>query len=423
MDENIISTEAQMEIGETRDSEQQSLNDATFEPESFVEQTGDYGQSEAVQNDFGTVVDNTIAMQDSSHETSADIPSTAADSISEGQSEETARDPLSGKGGENPENPTGSEGNNEAAIDPAAAGETQTEGISDNEVVGWEAGHIPSSEIDGNDPIYEMDQNSANAGKDINEDTNQSEGPTGAIDPQRIGDEQLPEELKGPGGMGVGVDGNKKPGTFPSSKGGGNKKPGTVPSSKGGVLQTPYGGGTKGKGKEKEPTTESWSLGSSNKGVYEHEQHGRSSNSCAFTISRVKELVSMNKNSTGIVECSNGQVYNIYHKGNLIDGETATPYTGMTGGSGEDFDPDKPIGGLDGDSGKIHPIFGYGGGGSDDDSGGTPGDKDGDDDSGKFLADGTLSGGDGFFDPSDLDYYTPTGHEANARSRQAARGR
>ena len=129
----------------------------------------------------------------------------------------------------------------------------------------------------------------------------------------------------------------------------------------------------------------------------------------------------MNKDSTGVVECSDGTVVTIRHKGNLIDGDSGTPYTGMTGGSG-DPDPETPVGGPDGDSGRLHPIFGYGGGS--DDSGGTPGDKDGDDDSGKFLQDGTLSGGDGggFIDPGDLDYYTPTGQEANVQNFRDARG-
>ena len=77
------------------------------------------------------------------------------------------------------------------------------------------------------------------------------------------------------------------------------------------------------------------------------------------------------------------------------------PYTGSSGGGG-DPEPDRPEGGPDLDSGKIFPV--YGKGGSKDSGGATPGDKDGDDDSGKFLADGELSGGDGGFDPGDLDY-------------------
>lgn len=35
----------------------QKLDDATFEPRSLIEQTGDYGQSEAIQNTFSGMMD------------------------------------------------------------------------------------------------------------------------------------------------------------------------------------------------------------------------------------------------------------------------------------------------------------------------------------------------------------------------------
>ncbi|NQU30936.1 MAG: hypothetical protein HQ525_09750 [Anaerolineae bacterium] len=82
------------------------------------------------------------------------------------------------------------------------------------------------------------------------------------------------------------------------------------------------------------------------------------------------------------------------------------PYTGSSSG-GEKPNPDEPQGGLDRESGKVFPVI-PGGGGRGDTGGRTPGDKDGDDDSGKFLGDPDLGGG--YWtnkDPGDLDYYTP----------------
>ena len=88
--------------------------------------------------------------------------------------------------------------------------------------------------------------------------------------------------------------------------------------------------------------------------------------------------------------------------GQTFDGDTGMPYTGSHGG-GENPDPDEPVGGIDREAGAFFPVYGKGGGS--DSSGSTPGDKDGDDDSGKFLADGELSGDDdGTLDPGDLDY-------------------
>ena len=47
--ENIISNESQIESGENLDAEKEKLDEATNEPRSFVEQNGDYEQSEAIQ--------------------------------------------------------------------------------------------------------------------------------------------------------------------------------------------------------------------------------------------------------------------------------------------------------------------------------------------------------------------------------------
>ena len=47
--ENIFSNEGQLESGESRDAEKEKLDDATHEPRSFVEQSGDYQQAEDIQ--------------------------------------------------------------------------------------------------------------------------------------------------------------------------------------------------------------------------------------------------------------------------------------------------------------------------------------------------------------------------------------
>ena len=57
MDDLTISTESQFETGESRGVEQQSLNDATYEPSMLVENNGDYEKSEFVQNNFETLVE------------------------------------------------------------------------------------------------------------------------------------------------------------------------------------------------------------------------------------------------------------------------------------------------------------------------------------------------------------------------------
>jgi hypothetical protein len=42
----------------TENTQRRKLNDATFEPRSLIEQTGDYEQSETIQNTFGGLMDN-----------------------------------------------------------------------------------------------------------------------------------------------------------------------------------------------------------------------------------------------------------------------------------------------------------------------------------------------------------------------------
>jgi hypothetical protein len=53
----------------------QKLDDATFEPRAYVEQTGDYKQSEAIQRDFTATVNNSMASAgDATGDTSGSRP-------------------------------------------------------------------------------------------------------------------------------------------------------------------------------------------------------------------------------------------------------------------------------------------------------------------------------------------------------------
>ena len=398
MPENTNPIESQIESGESRGSEQQSLNDATFEPQSFVEQTSDYKQSEAVQQNFETLVGNTTAT-----ENTADIPATAKDEVSDGKSKGTAKDPLTGKGGESQSGSSGGESSDNPVMDQTAEDKTPVVEISDSKKVGHGPGtEVPPSEIDGNDPVYEMDTENPDPAGAVNEIPAQPVGNSSDIGPQRLGDDQLPEELKGPLGMGV--------------RGSGNKKPGTVPKSGGGPPVGQHGSGSRGKG----PATKNVTTGYTKDGEYFHSDHGGSSQDCGVTVSKTQDLINLHgKNHTAVVECTDGSTYFLSSKGNTFDGDQPMPYTGNWGG-GEKPNPDEPQGGLDRESGKVFPVIPKGGGGGDT-GGRTPGDKDGDDDSGKFLGNPDLGGG--YWtnkDPGDLDYYTPDMLE-NALAKKQAR--
>jgi len=375
MDENIIPTEDQIESGESRGAEQESLDDATFEPGAHVEQTGDYEQSEAVQTAFEIVINQ----QESTPE------SVPAENISDGKSEGTFKDPLTGKGGDDHGSSSGSKSSDEPVMDHTAEGEQPANAISDSKAAGKEPVGIPPSDIDGNEPVYEMDPDASGSGKEFNEGTNKPAGNTGGIDPQRLGKENLPEGRLYPQ-AGPGMKGPKS----------GGKKPGTPPKSGGGPPVGGFGSGSKG-------NTADDILSDAEKRYKEKKDPNREWLR-EYRGDDIKELNEASYYLLSPIHTSGSQ------KSYPIDGDTPMPYTGSFGG-GEDPDPKEPVGGVGGDSGKFHPIFGVGGGS--DSSGGTPGDKDGDDDSGKFLQDGTMGGGGGgMVDPGDLDYYTPTNLEA-----------
>ncbi len=378
------------EVGEaTERVEEQTLEDATHDPGARVEQTGDYGQAEAVEGALTEAVEN-VKQQAISPETQPES------GVKPDEPESQAGDPLTGKGygQQSQDSNEGSESEDLAMADTSSAGgeagaQVQTEGVSDTQAVGQGTGDrdVDPGQIDGNEPVTQMDGQEYDPSGAIGEGVAEPQEGTGQVDPQRVGNGQLPEELLTPQGA-PGMQG---------SKGGGKKTPGTPPKSGGGPPTGHHGGGGKGEG-------DGWHSYDSTEGKwlrFKSEDSG--------TPGTVVE-----PDGQGVwKQASNGDwayyTYDEYQvvdpenppQGDPIEGDTPMPYTGSHGG-GENPDPDEPVGGLDHEAGAFFPVYGKGSG--KDSGGGTPGDKDGDDDSGKFLSDGELSGDGGMLDPGDLDY-------------------
>ncbi|MBN1305906.1 MAG: hypothetical protein JXA13_15835 [Anaerolineales bacterium] len=384
MEENIISNENHLESEEGRGAEQQSLNDATFEPRSYIEQTGAYETSEAVQKDLEIVIENTIEAQ-----SEKGIPTANKNGINDGKPDTTIKDPLTGKGGEKQGNSSGNQSSDDSLMVLAEQCEPAAGEVSYSKSVGREPGkpgEVPASEIDGNEPTYKWSDTEGDPSQDISERDNQVNDKTEGVGPQRLGNDKLPNVMLFPQegtGMKGPKSGGKKPGSGSSTSGGGPNVHGYGSGSKGNSSGYHDHTSTEGRYLFMQMVfdgTPGYVMEKDGNGVWAFEEDG-------FHYYEDFEIVTL--------------------AGQTLDGDTGMPYTGSSGG-GEDPDPKKPIGGLDGDSGKINPVVGKGGGGNTGGSG-TPGDKDGDDDSGKFLADGTMGGGGGgMVDPGDLDYYTPT---------------
>ncbi len=69
----------------TENINQRKLDDATFEPKSYLEQTGDYKQSEAIQNAVVGMVDNAVAQAD----TVADVSTRSSGQADADKTEQT----------------------------------------------------------------------------------------------------------------------------------------------------------------------------------------------------------------------------------------------------------------------------------------------------------------------------------------------
>ncbi|MBN1438562.1 MAG: hypothetical protein JW929_04055 [Anaerolineales bacterium] len=63
MNENRNPIESQPESGEVRSAEQQALDDATFESDTHIEQTGDFQQAEAIQNTSTALAKPSVAVE------------------------------------------------------------------------------------------------------------------------------------------------------------------------------------------------------------------------------------------------------------------------------------------------------------------------------------------------------------------------
>ncbi|MBN2387080.1 MAG: hypothetical protein JXB85_08670 [Anaerolineales bacterium] len=389
------------ETGEGSNLEQQSLDDATLDPRAHIEQTGNYQQAEAIQITLETTAEN------ASTASGAAIPA-ATGEIDEPGQDRTAKDPLTGKGGDHPPSDSDSPDSMLAADlsagDPTEIMATPQAPLETVDPDPGSAGADAAS-IDGNEPIYRMDPDTSEAEKEIGRGTGKPADKVGQIGPQRI-DAQLPDAKNLPLGM---------------EKGGSQKAPGASGGTSGGGPPVKSPGGSKGQGSEK-----------GSKGT-----EGEGFHSVTGAIGRWLWIKSQ-ESGKNYVEEPDGKGIWVQDKdgdwwyqetdeeeapaekgppqGDPIDGDFSMPYTGSSSG-GSKPDPQEPVGGPDLESGHFAPV--YGKGGSSKGGAGTPGDKDGDDDSGKFLESDKHHGG-GMVDPGDLDYYTPNAKE---QTRDKPRGK
>jgi len=360
-----------------------------------VEQTQGYEQSEGVEGALTEAMSNMEA-------TVAARPEVAGTPEAP---ESQAQDPLTGKGyGEQSQSPGDDTGEEEPQM-AKPYGEsldtsTRADAVSDFQPVGQDLSDkdIDTGHIDGNEPVYEMDDQTSGNGQDLGKGDAPLSEKVGGISPQRLGPENMPQEKQVP--YGVGKNGMLFPDGGKGLPGSGKGMPGGGSGTSGGSLPVGgRGGGSVGKGGGH---TEKSDLG------------------------RWLTMKSMENETPGYVPEPDGNGYWVQDKngdwhyqevdheeapaekppqGDPIDGDQPMPYTGgAPAAGGGNPDPDEPVGGLDSDSGKVFPVYGKGTGGKK--GGRTPGDKDGDDDSGHFLGDPNLSGDvdTASPDPGDLDY-------------------
>jgi hypothetical protein len=391
-------TEEIVETVEVVDAvEDVSLHEATEDPGARVEHQ-DISQAEAVEAELTVVMDDTGASTSSQ----PDVQATPDEPQSQ------ARDPLTGKGygGQNQSQGSETEEEEYTVAEPLDEADTPQvqgtfTGTVDQEAEDLEADDMKADPhlIDGNDRVYQVGDESGDVKGAIGTDNGFNEDLTGDLDQQRLGPENLPDKGRIP--VGMGPNGALYPGggKMPGGKGG---FPGGSKTNGGGPPVGNYGGGSKGNGGKK----------GSGKVTYWGENDGMSF-SGSSNDSCEKETVKQSKRSeittdgNVIVDCGDGTQYQLYwenggdievsKRGMTLDGDQPMPYTGNWS-SGEDPDPKTPIGGLDREAGKVYSVLG---GGSSKTGGKTPGDKDGEDDSGKFLGDPNLSGDDWVPPPDD----------------------
>ena len=375
--------------------ERLELDEATIEPAARVERSQEIEEAEVIE----TLLTETMSTTESGIASQPEITGNVD------QPESQAQDPLTGKGyGEQSQSKNNdSDEDQPEMVQPADTIENTSTNIgrvSDTQTSGQapESTSMDPGLIDGNEPSYEMDNEASGSG-DIGEGADQLSDNVQTVDPQRLGTENLPDDKQIP--FGEGPDGILVPGGGVGFPGGGREIPSGGSSSSGGGL--PVGG---------------------RGGGFVGKEEGDGFHSGKGEIGRWLELKSMKDGTPGSVtepdgagvwvQDKNGDWY--YYEmvldddapakkppqGDPMDGDTPMPYTG--GSSGGDADPGgrEPIGGPDREGGHFVPVVPQGGG-SGDSGGQTPGDKDGEDDSGRFLGDPNLSGSDDYVPPPDDD--------------------
>jgi len=396
-------------------AEEQAIEDATHDPGVRVEETQDFAQAEAVEvevTEAMTEAESEITME---AEESIDVDnpeSNPGDMDGQAKPDEPqaqVQDPLTGKGyGGQTQEPSGESGSDDfvlaETLDEVYDPQVQAEGLKSTQEAGRQAegNDVDPGLIDGNDPVYQVDGESAVVGSAVGTQDGINQDATGEFDPQRLGPENLPQNERLP--VGFGPNGALFPGGAKGFPGGQGGPPQGSSTNGGGPPVGNYGSGSKGNGGKKgKGKVTYWGV---NDGM---SFEGSSNDSCDKETVKQSKRSEITDNGNVIIDCGNGTQYQLYwenggdievsKRGLTLDGGTPMPYTGNWSW-GEDPDPDTPIGGLDREAGKVFPVIA--GGGSD--SGGkTPGDKDGEDDSGKFLGDPNLSGSDDYVPPPDDD--------------------
>lgn len=415
----IIDTAEAAEVTEAVEieavTEEQVIEDATHDPGVRVEETQDFAQAEAVEVEVTEAMAEVESDASTEAEESIDLETPESNSGDlDGQAkpdepQAQVQDPLTGKGyGGQTQEPSDESGSDEFVLaetlgepdDP----QVQVEGLTATDDVGQEANNkdVDPGLIDGNEPGYQFDGESSDVGSSIGVEEGFNQDVTGELEPQRLGPENLPQNERLP--VGFGPNGALFPGGakgFPGGKGG---PPQGSSTNGGGPPVGNYGGGSKGNGGKKgKGKVTYWGV---NDGM---SFEGSSNDSCDKETVKQSKRSEITDNGNVIIDCGNGTQYQLYwenggdievsKRGLTLDGGTPMPYTGNWSW-GEDPDPDTPIGGLDREAGKVFPVIA---GGGSDGGGKTPGDKDGDDDSGHFLGDPNLSGSDDYVPPPDDD--------------------
>jgi hypothetical protein len=449
MDEIILQPENTPETGESRSSEKQSLDEATFDPRAHVERSGNYKQSETIQAAFEAVAPKQKDEAADVGATPLPIPKPEAearlaveqDESLAGQQPKASEGPFekaSDEGGDDGKDatpinlPDVQEANDQGISAPIEQGKVITDpltGKSFGDQGSTSPGETenpvalePQAEKTGQDGTFE-----AQAPKIDDEEAGQLQASTGKVGmddeqirsipgPGKLIPEDMPLDKKdfiGQGTHGM-LDGSGPAKNFPGhiqgyGPGAGHPSHDTkVPgadiknplgqythggsSSGGGPAVHGYGPGTKSEGQtyNYEGDPEEKKSESKFYGKFE----GQAGSDCHSTVNhKTGDLTLTCKTKEGDTH--------IYHWSNTIDGGNPTPYTG-SGTGGEKPQP-QVIGGLDAESGHFNAVVSIGGKTVGGGGGNEPGTED---DEGHWYG-GIFASAGRPNDPDNPDYYTP----------------